>query len=244
MTRPSKKLGPEAQRDAGLASIDLRLLPVVELAPSDYGSAPMPAFTGRPWTVEENEGYWRACLGESGITGVDPIVPGSWLVGLEALGSREPLVTVLAAHLKTGIPADLDQLETLAGGFVLVDGKEVLSLPQCCGDLGDLENWRRAAEQRTASPETLWIGHPWLSTWYRAPMLHIREVPEHHEQEPKEFAVAPEELLIAVFEAERAIDRFRDRVITLLRERRESFDAEAVADILVGILPEFIEREP
>ncbi|WP_437914454.1 hypothetical protein WME73_00880 [Sorangium sp. So ce302] len=208
-------------------------MPVVELAPGAYGSALQP--TTSPWTAEESETYWRACLRAGGVVGVDPVVPGSWLVALDALNSADLLHRVLQVHFADGVPADLDEIGPFYGGLALVDDGENLVLPTCCGDLGDLDNWHIATEQRTDSPEMLWIGHPWLTVWYQAPMLHIREETEYNlPAHPREFAMNPEALQSAVRQATRELDLFCERVVVSLRELPGVLDARAIGRILVG----------
>ncbi|WP_438025690.1 hypothetical protein [Sorangium sp. So ce233] len=214
-------------------SDNLRLVPVVELEPGAYGSAPQP--TTSPWTAEESETYWRACLRAGGVVGVAPVVPGSWLVALDVLDSPELLHRVLHVHFADGVPADLDEIGPFCGGFALVDDGEILVLPTCCGDLGTLDNWRIATELRTNSPEMLWIGHPWLTVWYQAPMLHVREVTEYNLPTcPREFAMNPEALQSAVRHATRELDLFCERVVESLHDIPGVLDAAAIGRILVG----------
>ncbi|WP_437313235.1 hypothetical protein [Sorangium sp. So ce385] len=210
----------------------LRLVPVVELEPGRFGSAPHPS--SGPWTATESDSYWRACLRGGGLVGVDPIVPGSWFVAIDALTSQDALITVLRAHLGDSVPAD-DEVGALSGGLALVDDVEVLLLPTCCGDLGDLEHWRTAAHRSAEAPETLWIGHPWLTAWYDAPMLHLREESEHGiPAQPRELVVNPELLQRAVRLAAQELDVFSERVASALRHIPGVIDARATAKILVG----------
>ncbi|WP_438014217.1 hypothetical protein WMF18_25255 [Sorangium sp. So ce315] len=222
----------EEQPSIRVTTDALRLVPVVELQPSGFGSAPYPR--RGPWTTEESERYWRTCLRASGIVGIDPIVPGSWFVAIDALASQDALVKVLRAHLGDSVPAD-DEVGALGGGLALVDGVEVLLLPTCCGDLSDLENWRASAHGSAGSPEVLWIGHPWLMAWYDAPMLHLREEREHGiPAQPRELVVKPEVLQRAVRLAARDLDVFSERVASALQRIPGVIDAWAIARILVG----------
>ncbi|WP_437649903.1 hypothetical protein [Sorangium sp. So ce362] len=236
MMASSGKAQSGVQRRVRTISDNLRLLPVVELEPGAYGSAPQPGTS--PWTAEESDTYWRACLRAGGVVGVAPVVQGSWLVALDALNSPDLLHRVLQVHFAGGVPADLDGIDPFCGGLALVDDSELLILPTCCGDLGALDNWQIATEQRTELPEMLWIGHPCLTVWYHAPMLHIREeaecnLPTH----PREFAMNPEALQSAVRQATRELDLFCERVVVSLRELTgvlDALDARAIGRILVG----------
>ncbi|WP_437774916.1 hypothetical protein [Sorangium sp. So ce1097] len=222
----------EEQPSIRVTTDALRLVPVVELEPSRFGSAPCPR--RGPWTTEESERYWRACLRAGGMVGIDPIVPGSWFVATDALTSQDALIKVLQAHVGDSVPAD-DEVGALSGGLALVDGAEVLLLPTCCGDLSDLESWRKAAHALAESPEMLWIGHPWLMAWYAAPMLHIREEREHGiPAQPRELVVKPEVLQRAVDLAARDLDVFSERAASALQHIPGVIDARAIAEILVG----------
>lgn len=229
----SDEARPDVRSRVRTISDSLRLLPVVELEPGVYGSAPQPSTS--PWPTEEGDAYWRACLRVGGVVGVNPVVPGSWLVALDALDSAHVLYNVLRVHFIDGVLGDLDEIGPLCGGFALVDGNEILVLPTCCGDLANLDNWQTAAEQRSNSPEMLWIGHPWLETWYHAPVLHIREVDEYDDStDLREFAVLPEALQRAVHQATLQIDIFYERVVASLQELPGVFDARAIGRALVG----------
>lgn len=57
----------------------------------------------------------------------------------------------------------IHKLHPLDGGYALVAGDaEVLFHPQCCGDLGDLGQWRLALEPGEGVWREIWIGHPCL----------------------------------------------------------------------------------
>jgi hypothetical protein len=53
----------------------VRLTPVIELEPATFSTQAHPKETPEEWAD-----YWRVSLADSGISGVNPIVPGSWHV--------------------------------------------------------------------------------------------------------------------------------------------------------------------
>jgi hypothetical protein len=212
---------------------EIRLVPVVELAPYDYGSAPQPSAS--PWGPEQGEAYWRACLREAGITELNPIAPGSWLVPIESIKSPEMLGKILKVHFADGIPDDLDEIGPFLGGLALAEGNDVLVLPTCCGDLQDLDNWRTASSYESDAPQMLWIGHPWLSAWREASLLHIREETEYGPPPtPGEFVLDPAALDRATHAADHLIDMFLERVVVSLRGLTGSLDVRSVGSLLVG----------
>lgn len=216
---------------------DVHLRPVLELEPSHFGSADRPA--GAPSSAAEEDGHWRACLRQAGLVDVAPIVPGSWLVPLEGLSRLSTLETIIRIHFTDDMPATEDEVGPLSGGYALTDGSDVLVLPTCCSDLGDLESWRAAANNANDHPEMLWIGHPWLSAWQQGPLLHLREEPEYPQpSDPAEFAVEPDKLRGAVAEAQAVVDAFRGQLElvlpSLLGLLGGALSASAVARLLVG----------
>jgi hypothetical protein len=134
------------------------LVPVVELEPVTYATREResPA-TARAADMEAWDRYWRDCLGDAGIVDLKPYQLGSWLVPVERLVDDRVLDALLDAH---GEDDFAEPPGALSGGFVLETQSTTLE-PQCCGDLANLDEWRRAAELKAPDWEMLWIGHPW-----------------------------------------------------------------------------------
>ncbi|MEZ4310757.1 MAG: hypothetical protein R3F14_22160 [Polyangiaceae bacterium] len=147
-----------------------------------------------------------------------------------------PLDKILDEHLDGAeIGADLEEVSPFSGGFVLYGDAEPILLPSCCGDLGNIDEWKKAAAQRTDSPEMLWVGHPWYSTWFADGRLHIREEHEYPgPRAPRTVRVAPTLLEAAISDANREIDQLVDRLLSLLRTGPRSALASEIAQVLVG----------
>lgn len=213
---------------------DVHLRPVIELSPGHFGSCP--DVGPGPWTDEQVDRYWRACLAESGIVDLRPIQPRSWLVFASDIAAPFPLNKILEAHLEMlGRPADLDELSPLEGGFALCRGAQPLLLPSCCGDLRNLADWKVGAAQREDSPAQLWVGHPWFSVWFADGKLHIREEQEQGMPErPRTVRLWPSLLEAAIAGADREVDDLRKKLVTLLDAMPGSGSALALANHLVG----------
>ena len=213
---------------------DVRLRPVIELAPASFGSCP--DLGPGPWTAGQSARYWATSLAESGIRDLSPILPGSWFVSLDELAAPFPLSKVLEAHLDgLELPAGPEDLPPFSGGFVLYHGVEPILLPSCCGDLGNLADWRKAAAQRSDSPEMLWVGHPWFSTWFADGKLHIREEQDYPSPTPpRTVRLRPTSLEVAIARADRELDEFRSKLLTVLPAMLDSAVADSVARSLIG----------
>jgi len=167
--------------------------------------------------------------------GRSPILPGSWLFPLEALKSSALLCQLLQDHFGAGVPTALNEIGPFSGGFALMEGSEVLLLPTCCGDLGNLNDWQAAVIHKSRSPAILWIGHPWLMVWYQDSMLHLQEEVESNlPLHPQVFVIHPAALQQAIHLAVQEIDHFYGLIIPLLHEFSGVIDAQSIARRLVG----------
>lgn len=211
------------------------LIPVLELEPACYATQQHPS----PNVSWENdpEGwdrYWRDSLADSGIIGLEPWMPGSWLVRLDHLLEPSTLRVILRSRLADVEEWSRDTLGPMSGGYVLVsDGHDIL--PGCCSDLGNLDEWREAAEHRDAVWKQVWIGHPWTHVSALDDVLRFAEPSE--KDAPPSDAVAVQvsraDLRAALARAEEEVSRFADRLTPLVAEIDQPLPVEEVVEILV-----------
>jgi hypothetical protein len=140
----------------------LTLSPVVEFEPAKYAreERPYPNVSA----IEDPIGwqaYWLACLADAGITDLVPIRPGSWLVStarLESVPTLRRLLEAAPAACRLAAEGLTEALEgrplaewvgPLDGGYVVSSGGLTLAEPACCGDLGNLADWRAGLEDES-----------------------------------------------------------------------------------------------
>lgn len=87
--------------------------------------------------------------------------------------------------------------------------------PTCCGDLGNLSEWREAAAYRQSAWKMLWIGHPWISVRFGEGRLVFSE-PHESDAPAARWAVNPGELGRAVAAAEAELEDFARRLEPVL----------------------------
>lgn len=151
--------------------MDLVLTPVVEFCPSKYQSSDLPWPTvSSAESPEAWDTYWRTCLNEAGIGDLEPFERGSQLVPVRHLIEVHVLDALLHAQLSDVDEWRADFLSPLEGGYILSTSKAQLK-PGCCGDLSNLEEWRRAAEHQSENWSMVWIGHPWTHVCAKADTL-------------------------------------------------------------------------
>jgi hypothetical protein len=216
----------------------VELIPVVELEPFAFATSDRkhPSSTG-PDEPQEWSQYWYDALADSGVVGLTPLRPGSWHVPVAAFTNPVVLGQFLEVEIRRsdGIEAltDPDQWSTLSGGLALCSGGEVLIEPTCCGDLGNLSDWRNAVVYRQADWMMVWIGHPWVSVRFDLDQLIFSEP---HESNPSNarWAISPEILDKAVTNAEVELEVFARRLHSNLTEMGV-LEANPVARKMAGL---------
>ena len=216
----------------------IQLIPVIELMPADFSTRTVP-LAGNPEFQNEWTRYWLDSLADSGITGLRPIYPGSWHVATSEFRHLLMLELVLGVIFEDrgGVPTlnDPDCKPVLDGGLALLDSAgRLLVEPHCCGDLGNLNDWREAAKYREAGWQMLWIGHPWLSVRFDRGQLLI-SAPHESNVPVGKWAVDPDDLEHALGAAEAELHRFSELVVPFLSSHGFHGDAKAMAEKLVGL---------
>lgn len=132
--------------------------------------------------------------------------------------------------------SDPDCDPVLEGGLALRDAEgNVLIVPECCSDLGDVVNWKQAANLRSPKWEMLWIGHPWISVRFEAPWLVLSGT--HESDSPTDrWGVCPDELHGVVKDAQRDLEHFAAQVATCLPSLGFYGDAGAMSQTLAGLI--------
>ncbi len=211
------------------------LIPVLTLEPSAFARQPHPTPSGtraedpRGW-----ERHWRASLADAGIVGLSPVAPGSWLVAVTEFTDSSPL-RILLEHALSGVdPSDTDEIAPPSGGYVLEHGEERL-FPGCCGDLGNLEEWQKAAGHTSREWAMIWIGHPWVYVRAWGDRLQLSRTTEEGADDGHEVAVEIDRasLANAVVQAERDRVDFGARVEAALSETVPRVARPSIVDIML-----------
>lgn len=137
---------------------------------------------------------------------------------------------------RAGISAlrDREQCIPLSGGLALHSGGDLLEEPQCCGDLGNIEDWREAAAYRGGEWQMLWIGHPSMSVRFGDGLLYLSD--PHEEQQPvARYHVSPDELAKAIAEAVVELEAFALRLRPVLVAEVGADAAGWISRLLAGL---------
>lgn len=162
-----------------MTSGDVTLEVLVEIEPREH-VRPFPTASG----AEDPEGWrawWQDCLMARGFPRLEPVAQ-SWLVELSALDDQT-LMLVLDDQVEEwrSTAVDATEVSPLAGGPALRIGGEWKVMPECCGDLSNLREWRGALVQPETERRMLWIGHPWRHVWRTGDALNLSPCAEGNE---------------------------------------------------------------
>ena len=211
------------------------LIPVLELTPRSYSTRQRQTPEG---SIAENPDgwftYWSESLADAGIHGLTPWTPGSWLVTIDQLHNPDLLRTVITNAAPDMALVDIEEIGALSGGYVLShDG--VTLLPGCCGDLSNLEYWRRAATDSNESWAMLWLGHPWTFVRSSGDVLRFVEPSERQEADGlnEVLSLSCAALLDAVNRAFDARNDFAERLLPVVQALNPRIAAIDVVQVLV-----------
>lgn len=155
--------------------------------------------------------------------GLVPLFEGSMQIPLGQVSDPTFIKKILKSSMAMdeARESDLEGMKKLlGGGLALYDDQDLKVWPQCCGELSDIEGWRKAATQATTEWKMLWIGHPWISYRQEGEWLLLSD---YHEDAPPStrWKVNPAALFEAVENAQRDVDCFLDRAMQAARQKQE-----------------------
>lgn len=112
---------------------------------------------------------------------------------------EELLARLVVESIADLAPEDYaEQLQPLDGGLRIAAGDVVID-SQCCGDIGNYENWQRLLTQAPTKWQELWIGHPWIYARFDDDFAYFSEYYDY-EQAPTDIRprlVLPREEFVA-----------------------------------------------
>ncbi|MCB9851347.1 MAG: hypothetical protein H6817_11660 [Phycisphaerales bacterium] len=213
--------------------LELRL--VLEVAPYHWSKRPLPDVGPARFNPEIWDEYFRKCMADAEIFGIEPIEPGSNFADAFAVVRNELIIRMIRESLQgsglPGFPAEnghvrvsgIESICGLDGGFAILTRDGDIFEPQCCTDFSTLDSWKSALEERPKSGQ-LWIGHPQATISFDAETVTVTEGWEGS-QEPESllwFSATSDELRDAVCNAEEARLRFAEalqaRVLELITD--------------------------
>lgn len=220
----------------------MKLVPVVEFEPADYQihHYEIPEGLGRDY-LDEWHRYWQNSLADSGIIDLKPCQKGSWLVTIEELIDRDRVLEILLYKYFNKIDLnsteDLEeQLGSLSGGYILEVTETIKIFPECCGDLGNISEWKNASEYLKREETMLWIGHPWLMvSAIDEEHLRIKRTAEYGEPgEPVILELKRSDLRSAIVYAEKKLSEFQQILLPILKKIIPNQAEEAMKLLIYG----------
>jgi hypothetical protein len=221
-----------------LLQAPVELLPVIEITPwllkDGLPDDPPEWATSSP---NPQHAWWCHLMEEAGLGHVNSL-GASQFVAVRDLRRPADLRFILQRFFEHNVqPPDSmvpEESASFAGGYALLGAGTPHLLPQCCGDLSDLSEWRDVLDDGSLDWQELWIGHPWVYARWRDGFLCISGFHEDGARPTDQLLVPGDLLRAAVDRAEEEAADFHERLLHCVAEFFESQDPVLVADILTA----------
>ncbi|MCP4395850.1 MAG: hypothetical protein GY801_00870 [bacterium] len=208
---------------------------VLEFEPYDYsnGQRESPNALGS----EDPEGwkqYWYDCLACSGITDLHPI-ENTWFVNIDEIQNSKTLNTYVVDYLKDiENKNDLDEYYPLSGGYIVQQHNILCVFPACCGDLSNLDEWKKAVAEKNDEWKMLWIGHPWVHYRTNGAYLELSEPSEAKAPiSDKTYLIPKGELHRAIRNTEIKLAEFAGKV---KKHLKDNIPDEMIDDVITVMI--------
>ncbi|MCX8524210.1 hypothetical protein OF897_09785 [Chryseobacterium formosus] len=131
-----------------------------------------------------------------------------------------------------------DEVSIFDGGIVLTDKDKILIEPNCCGDIGNIDEWQRILDSTTSDWSDLWIGHPWI--FYRKQNGKV-QFSDYSDVSLEEFTDIKAIFEVEEFELKNELGKirkhqikFKNRITEILQKLNIE-NAEKISALMTGI---------
>lgn len=141
----------------------MKLVNTIEISPLDFADAEyeFPNGSSKELPSQWNK-FWKKCVGDKNLDSLEAIKKGSYFVDITTIGNNELKVIIENELEEVDLDDYEEQVGRLCGGIVIKLGDKFPIEPTCCGDLGNIHEWKDIFQQKTNTWNQLWIGHPWI----------------------------------------------------------------------------------
>ncbi|MCT2561321.1 hypothetical protein [Chryseobacterium herbae] len=168
-----------------------------------------------------------------------PIDEDSYLIDIEMIDDGN-LEIILGTDFKGIKPTELeeDMLTAFDGGIALMEDNKAWVLPTCCGDIGNIKEWKKILEDKTEEWNELWIGHPWIFYKKVNGKIQLSDYSDVNLKDAKNIQAHIEvdelELKTELEKAEKQQINFKNRISKIL-EKMEIKNFDVISEILAGV---------
>jgi len=202
----------------------LQLVPVVRFEPARFSrearDAPIVFARDDPLAWHR---YWKDSLADAHIDDIEPVYPGSWWVATRTLTDRTLHVLLHELLLEHQESVDVEEIESLFGGYALLHEDTVVVEHTCCTDFGDIAEWEHAATYRGVEWRDVWIGHPQIYVRFDEGRLLLSD-PQDDGTVVAKFSLEPTMLAMAVAQARQECAAFIRRCMSMLEQDGDLID--------------------
>lgn len=216
----------------------IELINAIEVSPLKYSKEEyeLPEISDYP-DAEEWYRKWEEAVSKLDL-GFHTIQKDSYLVDIETIDD-EDLQMILETNLQEiDLEEFEDQIIAFDGGIVLKDNGQVLIIPTCCGDIGNIKEWQQIFENKTSDWSEIWIGHPWIFYKKENGKIQFSDYSELNIKDVTDmkpiFEVDESELKIEFEKVKQHRINFKNRIAEVL-EKMNFENSERMSELMTGI---------
>lgn len=217
----------------------MKLINVIEIYPLKYSKeeSELPDSSAFP----DSEIWYKEWVKSASSLNFNftPIDNDSYFVDVDMVDD-ENLEIILGMDFKGFKPAELeeDTLTAFDGGIALMENDKAWVLPTCCGDIGNIKEWKKILEDKTEEWNELWIGHPWIFYKKVNGKIQLSDYSDVDIKDAKNIQTRIEvgelELKTELEKAEKQQINFKNRISKIL-EKMDIKNFDRISEILAGI---------
>lgn len=216
----------------------IKLINTIEVSPLKYSKEEyeLPEASDYP---DADDWYrkWEEVISKLDL-GFHTIKKDSYLVDIETI-DEENLQMILETNLQEiDLEKFEDEVPIFDGGIILTENDKILIEPNCCGDIGNINEWQRILDNNTSDWSDLWIGHPWI--FYRKQNGKV-QFSDYSDLNLKEFTdikvifeVDESELKNELDKMKKHQIKFKHRITEILKKMKID-NAEKISELMTGV---------
>ncbi|MBL1223456.1 hypothetical protein JET18_21640 [Chryseobacterium sp. L7] len=163
----------------------------------------------------------------------NPIDKDSYLFDIEVIDDNNLEIILQGFQFD-----EFENIGSFDGGIALIENNKALVLPTCCGDIGNIKEWKKILENKTEEWDELWIGHPWI--FYKKVNGKV-QLSDYSDESLKDLIniqpvleIDELELKIELEKAEKQLINFKNRISKIL-EKMEVKKFDKISEMLTGL---------
>ena len=153
-----------------------------------------------------------------------PKIKNQIVVRNEVFAVLEDVIQSCLLELSKMITGEEEYIAPVPSGFLLKQNEQILVWPRCCSDFSQIDSWEAAINIKSSEMRLIYIGHPSIK------VMDCNNKLEFYEEDSMVhlFSFKREELLPAIFAAQKRLKNCEDDLYSKLKKENNSLKRSSV----------------